>query len=160
MGHEGIGARVARKEDRRFITGQGNYTDDIPVKHAAHAVFVRSPHAHARVRRIDVTRAAAAPGVVGVLTGAQLADDKVGNLICGWMIHSTDGSPMKMGAWAPLAKDVVRYVGNAVAVVVAETKNQARDAAELVEVDYEELPAVVDLAHAQGAGAPQIHPEA
>jgi carbon-monoxide dehydrogenase large subunit len=160
MGHEGIGARIARKEDRRFITGQGNYTDDILVKHATHAVFVRSPHAHARIRRIDTARAAAAPGVIGVLTGAQLAADKVGNLICGWMIHSTDGSPMKMGAWAPLAHDVVRFVGNAVAVVVAETRNQARDAAELVEVDYEELPAVVDILKAQGADVPQIHPEA
>jgi carbon-monoxide dehydrogenase large subunit len=160
MGHEGIGARVVRKEDRRFITGEGNYTDDIPIKHAHHAVFVRSPHPHARIRSIDTAKAAAAPGVVGVLTGAQLADDKVGNLICGWMIHSTDGTPMKMGAWAPLAHDVVRFVGNAVAVVVAETRNQARDAAELVEVDYEELPAVVDVVAAQAAGAPQIHPEA
>ncbi|MGA2128186.1 MAG: molybdopterin cofactor-binding domain-containing protein, partial [Xanthobacteraceae bacterium] len=160
MGHEGIGARVVRKEDRRFITGEGNYTDDIPIKHAHHAVFVRSPHPHARIRGIDTAKAAAAPGVVGVLTGAQLADDKVGNLICGWMIHSTDGTPMKMGAWAPLAHDVVRFVGNAVAVVVAETRNQARDAAELVEVDYEELPAVVDVVAAQAAGAPQIHPEA
>jgi len=159
MGQEGIGARVARKEDRRFITGAGNYTDDIPIKNATHAVFVRSPHAHARIRSIDTAKAAAAPGVIGVLTGAQLADDKVGNLICGWMIHSTDGSPMKMGAWAPLAHDVVRFVGNAVAVVVAETRNQARDAAELVEVDYEELPAVVDVLKAQGA-VPQIHPEA
>src|SRR5215471_17592930 len=130
MAHEGIGARVLRKEDRRFITGQGNYTDDIPVKNAAYAEFVRSPHAHARIVRID--------------TGAALAEDKVGNLICGWMIHSKDGSPMKAAPYAPLARDVVRYVGNPVAVVVAETKNQARDAAEQVEVEYQELPAVVD----------------
>ena len=134
MGHEGIGARVARKEDRRFITGAGNYTDDIPVKNAAHAVFVRSPHAHARVLRIDTARAMQAPGVTGVLTGDELAQDKVGGLICGWMVKSTDGSPMKAGPYAPLAKDIVRFVGNAVAVVVAESKNQARDAAELVEV--------------------------
>jgi aerobic carbon-monoxide dehydrogenase large subunit len=160
MGHEGIGARIARKEDRRFITGAGNYTDDIPVKHAAHAVFVRSPHAHARIRRIDAARALGAPGVIGVLTGDELAQDKVGGLICGWMIKSTDGSPMKAGPYAPLAKDVVRFVGNPVAVVVAETKNQARDAAELVEVEYEELPAVVDPAKAQASDAPQIHAEA
>src|SRR6516162_4222003 len=137
MAHEGIGARVARKEDRRFITGQGNYTDDIPVKHAAHAVFVRSPHAHARIKRINAEPALAAPGVIGVLTGAELAEDKIGGLICGWMIKSTDGSPMKAGAWPALANEVARFVGNPVAVVVAETKNQARDAAELVEVEYE-----------------------
>jgi carbon-monoxide dehydrogenase large subunit len=160
MGHEGIGASVARKEDRRFITGRGNYTDDIPVRHAAHAVFVRSPHAHARIRRIDTAEALAAPGVIGVLTGAELAQDKVGGLICGWMIKSTDGSPMKAAPYPPLANEVVRFVGNAVAVVVAETKNQARDAAELVTVDYEELPAVVDPVKAQASGAPQIHAEA
>jgi len=160
MAHEGIGARVPRKEDRRFITGQGNYTDDIPVKNAAYAEFVRSPHAHARIVRVDASASLAAPGVIGVLTGAELADDKVGGLICGWMIHSKDGSPMRAAPYAPLARDVVRYVGNAVAIVVAETKNQARDAAELVEVAYEELPAVVYPAATQAPGAPQIHAEA
>lgn len=160
MAHEGIGARVPRKEDRRFITGQGNYTDDIAVKNAAHAEFVRSPHAHARIVRIDTSAALAAPGVIGVLTGTELADDKIGGLICGWMIHSKDGSPMKAGPFAALARDVVRFVGNAVAVVVAETKNQARDAAELVLVQYEELAAVVDPAKAQAPGAPQLHSEA
>src|SRR6266446_3315824 len=160
MAHEGIGARVPRKEDRRFITGQGNYTDDIPVKNAAYAEFVRSPHAHARIARVDASAARGAPGVIGVLTGAELADDKVGGLICGWMIHSKDGSPMRAAPYAPLARDVVRYVGNAVAIVVAETKNQARDAAELVEVAYEELASVVDPAATQAPGAPQIHAEA
>ena len=160
MSSEGIGAAVPRKEDRRFITGQGNYVDDIAVKHAAHAEFIRSPHAHARIRRIDAAAALAAPGVIGVLTGAELAADKIGGLICGWMIHSEDGSPMKPGPWAALAHDTVRFVGNPVAVVVAETKNQARDAAELVEVEYEELPAVVDAAKTQAPGAPQIHAEA
>jgi carbon-monoxide dehydrogenase large subunit len=160
MAHEGIGARVPRKEDRRFITGQGNYTDDIPVKNAAYAEFVRSPHAHARIVRVDTSAALAAPGVIGVLTGAELAKDKVGGLICGWMIHSKDGSPMRAAPYAPLARDVVRYVGNAVAIVVAETKNQARDAAELVQVAYEELAPVVDPAAAQAPGAPQIHAEA
>src|SRR5215472_789444 len=160
MAHDGIGARVPRKEDRRFITGQGNYTDDIPVKNVTHAEFVRSPHAHARIVRIDTSAALAAPGVIGVLTGTELAEDKVGGLICGWMIHSKDGSPMKAAPYAPLARDVARFVGNAVAVVVAETKNQARDAAELVQVEYEELTAVVDPAKAQAQGAPQIHAEA
>jgi len=160
MAHEGIGARVLRKEDRRFITGQGNYTDDIPVKNAAYAEFVRSPHAHARIVGIDTSAALGAPGVIGVLTGAALAEDKVGNLICGWMIHSKDGSPMKAAPYAPLARDVVRYVGNPVAVVVAENKNQARDAAELVQVEYQELAAVVDPAATQAPGAPQLHAEA
>ncbi len=160
MAHDGIGARLPRKEDRRFITGAGNYTDDIVVRNAAHAEFVRSPHAHARILRIDVSAALRAPGVIGVLTGAELADDKVGGLICGWMIHSKDGSPMRAAPYAPLARDVVRYVGNPVAIVVAETKNEARDAAELVEVEYEELASVVDPAAAQAPGAPQIHAEA
>jgi len=160
MAHEGIGARVLRKEDRRFITGQGNYTDDIAVKNAAHAEFVRSPHAHARIVGIDASAALAAPGVIGVLTGAELAEDKIGGLICGWMIHSKDGSPMKASPYAPLTRDVARFVGNAVAVVVAETKNDARDAAELVQVEYEVLPAVVDPAKAQAQGAPQVHAEA
>src|SRR5258707_15891936 len=159
MAHEGIGARVLRKEDRRFITGQGNYTDDIAVKNATYAEFVRSPHAHARIVRIDTSAALGAPGVIGVLTGAELAEDKIGGLICGWMIHSKDGSPMRAAPYAPLARDVVRYVGNPVAIVVAETKNQARDAAELVEVAYEEIGSVLDPADAQAPGAPQIQTE-
>jgi carbon-monoxide dehydrogenase large subunit len=100
------------------------------------------------------------PGVVDVLTGQQIVDDKIGNLICGWMIHSKDGTPMKMGAWPAMAPEIVRFVGNAVAVVVAETRNQARDAAEAVEVTYEELPAAADIRSAIASGAPQLHPEA
>jgi len=160
MGIEGIGARVTRKEDRRFITGKGRYVDDVKVYGATHAHFVRSPHAHARVKGIDTAAAQKMPGVVAVLTGREIVDDKVGNLICGWMIHSKDGSPMKMGAYPALAPEVVRYVGQAVAVVIAETKNQARDAAEAVVVDYEELPAVVNVKAAIAPGAPQLHPEA
>ncbi|ODN72231.1 Carbon monoxide dehydrogenase large chain [Methylobrevis pamukkalensis] len=160
MGVEGIGARVLRKEDKRFITGKGRYTDDIELKDTTYAAFVRSPHAHARIVSIDISEAKAAPGVVDVLTGADLAGDRIGGLICGWMIHSTDGSPMKAGAHPAIAHDIVRHVGDQVAVVIAETRAQARDAAELVAVDYEILPAVVDPAKAQDAGAPQIHPEA
>jgi carbon-monoxide dehydrogenase large subunit len=151
---------VARKEDKRFVTGKGRYTDDMSVPGMKHAAFVRSPHAHARIRSIDVSAAQDMPGVVGVLTGKQLLDDGIGNLICGWMIHSKDGSPMKMGAWRPLAHETVRYVGDAVAVVVADTVAQARDAAEKVAVDYEVLDAVIDAAEAIKPGAPQIHPEA
>jgi len=160
MGIEGIGARVARKEDKRFITGAGRYTDDMVVPGMKHAAFVRSPHAHAEIRKIDVSRAKAMPGVIDVLVGRELKADGIGNIICGWMIHSKDGSPMKMGAWSPLAVDRVRYVGDAVAIVVADTKGQARDAAEAVEVTYREKKAVVDPVAALKAGAPELHPEA
>ncbi|TJW71456.1 MAG: xanthine dehydrogenase family protein molybdopterin-binding subunit, partial [Mesorhizobium sp.] len=105
MGIEGVGARVARKEDKRFITGAGRYVDDMVVPGMKHAAFVRSPHAHAEIKNIDVAKAQAMPGVIGVLTGKELKADGIGNLICGWMIHSKDGSPMKMGAWSPLAFD-------------------------------------------------------
>ncbi|MER8439082.1 xanthine dehydrogenase family protein molybdopterin-binding subunit [Mesorhizobium sp. M1312] len=160
MGIEGVGARVARKEDKRFITGAGRYVDDMVVPGMKHAAFVRSPHAHAEIKNIDVKKAQAMPGVIGVLTGKELKADGIGNLICGWMIHSKDGSPMKMGAWSPLAFDRVRYVGDAVVIVVAETKSQARDAAEAVEITYKELKAVVDAPKALERSAPQIHPEA
>ncbi|MCO5733623.1 xanthine dehydrogenase family protein molybdopterin-binding subunit [Rhizobium sp. SSA_523] len=160
MGMEGIGARVTRKEDKRFLTGKGRYTDDMIVPGMKFAYFVRSPHAHARITGIDAATAKTMPGVIDVLEGRQLQADAIGNLICGWMIHSKDGSPMKMGAWRPLAVDTVRYVGDAVAIVVADTAAQARDAAEAVIVDYEELPAVTTSLAALGAGAPQIHPEA
>ncbi|TIL57419.1 MAG: xanthine dehydrogenase family protein molybdopterin-binding subunit [Mesorhizobium sp.] len=160
MGIEGVGARVARKEDKRFITGAGRYVDDMVVPGMKHAAFVRSPHAHAEIKKIDIKKAQAMPGVIGVLTGKELKADGIGNLICGWMIHSKDGSPMKMGAWSPLAFDRVRYVGDAVVVVVAETKGQARDAAEAVDITYEELKAVVDAPKALERSAPQIHPEA
>jgi carbon-monoxide dehydrogenase large subunit len=99
MGIEGIGASVVRKEDRRFITGKGRYVDDIKLMGMTHAHFIRSPHAHAKVTNIDSSAAMKMPGVVGVLTGKQLVDDKIGNLICGWAITSKDGTPMKMGAW-------------------------------------------------------------
>ncbi|WP_181706256.1 xanthine dehydrogenase family protein molybdopterin-binding subunit [Chthonobacter rhizosphaerae] len=157
MGVEGIGARVTRKEDRRFITGKGRYTDDIVLKDTTYGVFVRSPHAHAKILSIDTTAAKAAPGVIEILTGADLAGDRIGGLICGWMIHSRDGTPMKAGAHPAIAHERVRHVGDQVALVIAETKAQARDAAELVEVDYEILPAVVDPARAMDADAPLIH---
>jgi len=160
MGVEGIGARVVRKEDKRFITGKGRYVDDIKLQGMTHAHFVRSPHAHAKVKKIDSSAALNMPGVVAVLTGQELVDDKVGNLICGWAITSKDGSPMKMGAWPAMAPETVRFVGQAVAVVIADSKNLARDAAESVVVEYEELPAVADMQSAIKAGAPQLHPEA
>jgi carbon-monoxide dehydrogenase large subunit len=157
MSATGIGASVRRKEDQRFITGKGHYTDDINRPGQACAYFLRSPHAHAKINSIDASAAKAKPGVIAVLTGAELAADKIGNLICGWMIHSKDGSPMNMAPHPALANGKVNHVGDAVAVVIAETLAQARDAAEAVKVDYEVLPAVVDPAKAQENGALQIH---
>ena len=155
MSENGIGASVRRKEDHRFITGKGQYTDDISRPGETRAFFLRSPHAHARIKRINVTAAEKLPGVVAVLTGAQLATDKIGNLICGWMIHSKDGSPMKMAPHPAIAAGKVCYVGDPVALVVAETLAQAKDAAEKIVVDYETMPAVADPAKAKSAM--QIH---
>jgi len=156
----GIGASLKRKEDKRFITGSSRYTDDIRFDNQAYAAFVRSPHGHAEVRGIDARGAKGMAGVIAVLTGAELAGDGIGNLICGWAITSKDGSPMNMGAWSALATSKVRYVGDAVAVVIAESAAAARAAAEAVEVDYKELPAVVHADKALAAGAPQIHDNA
>ncbi len=156
----GIGASVRRREDQRFLTGRGNYTDDFKRLNMTHAVHVRSPYAHARILGIDFTDALAMPGVVAVLTGADMEADKVGSLPCGWQIHSKDGSPMKEPPHYPLARDRVRYVGDAVAVVIAETREQARDAAEMVVVDYEELPAVGSSTRAIDGGAPLVHDDA
>jgi len=157
MSATGIGAAVRRKEDQRFITGRGHYTADINRPGQTYAYFVRSPHAHAKIKKIDAGAAMKLPGVLAVLTGVELAADKIGNLICGWMIHSKDGSPMKMAPHPAIASGKACHVGDAVAVVIGETLAQARDAAEKVAVDYEVLPAVVDPAKAQASGAPQIH---
>jgi len=153
----GIGASVLRKEDFRFITGKGQYTDDINRQGQAYAYFLRSPHAHATIKKLDISAAKKAAGVVGVLTGDDLAADKVGGLICGWMIHNKDGSPMKAGAHPALAQGKVRYVGDHVAVVIADTYSQAKDAADLIVVEYGVLPAVVDMNDAVKKGATVIH---
>ena len=150
MSDTGIGARVVRKEDHRFITGKGRYTDDINLKGQAYAYFVRSPHAHATIKSINKKKAQAAPGVIAVLDGADVAQDKIGGLICGWMIHSKDGSGMKAGPHPILAVGKVRYAGDHVAVVIAETKDQAKAAAGLVNVSYGVLPHVVDVGKAKG----------
>ena len=157
MSATGIGASVRRKEDLRFITGRGNYTSDITRPGELRAYFLRSPHAHATIKKLDIKAAEKMPGVAAVLTGADLAGDKIGGLICGWAIFSKDGSPMKAGAHPAIAADKVRCVGDAVAVVLAETLGQARDAAEKIVVDYGVLPSVVDPAKTQAKGAPQIH---
>ncbi len=155
-----FGASVRRTEDRRFITGQGRYTDDITLPGQTYAQFVRSPVAHGRIVGFDVEAAQALPGVIQVLTGADFASAGLGSLACGWMIHSKDGSPMAAAAHPALAHERVRYVGDAVAIVVAESRAAAQQAAEQVWVDYEDLPAVVDVVAAGSPDAPQLHSEA
>ncbi len=158
MSATGIGAPVRRKEDFRFITGQGHYTDDVNRHGQAFAYFLRSPHAHATLDAIDYAEALKMPGVCAIFTGKDLADDKIGGLICGWMIHSKDGSPMKAGAHPALAQGKVRYVGDHVAVVIADTLAEARDAAEKINVTYGVLPANADTASALKSAA--VHGEA
>lgn len=157
---EGIGARVLRKEDKRFLMGKGRYTDDIVEPNQAYAAFVRSPHAHAEVKGIDASAAEAMDGVVAVLNGEQLTGDGIGNIICGWAVTQKDGSGMNMGAWSALATSKVRYVGDAVAVVIADSLEQARNAAEAVEVDYKILPAVAQSMKALADDAPEVHDNA
>ncbi len=157
MSATGIGAAVRRKEDHRFITGKGHYTDDINRPGQAYAYFVRSPHAHATIKSIDVKAAAGMPGVVAVFTGADLAAAKISGHICGWTVTGSDGKPMKAAPGPALADGKVRYVGDEVAVVIADTYTQAKDAAEKVAVDYAVLPAVIDPAAAAKPGAEQIH---
>jgi aerobic carbon-monoxide dehydrogenase large subunit len=157
MSDTGIGAPVRRKEDGRFLTGRGTYTDDINRPNQVYAYILRSPHAHAEIKAIDTAKAKAAPGVVAVFTGA---DMQVGGLPCGWLIHSKDGSPMAEPPHPVLAQGKVRHVGDPVAVVMAESKAQAKDAAELIAVDYKTLPAVVSAEDALKPGAPQLHEQA
>src|SRR5271165_514455 len=151
-----VGMPVRRREDYRFLTGQGTYTDDINRPHQLYAYILRSPHAHARISAIDTAAAAHAPGVAAVFTGGDMAADGVGGLPCGWQIHSKDGSPMAEPPHPPLATDRVRHVGDPVAVVVAETLEQAREAADQIQIDYAEEPAVVDPGEALKPGAPQV----
>jgi len=160
MGADGIGASVRRKEDVRFLTGRGTYTDDINRPGQTHAYILRSSQAHAKIKSINVAKAKAAPGVVAVFTGADMAADNIGGLPCGWLVKNKDGSPMKEPPHPPLVVDAVRHVGDQIAVVIAETKSQAKDAAELIEVDFAPLPAVADSLDALKSGAPQIHGDA
>ena len=153
----GIGASVRRKEDGRYIIGKGRYTDDLNRPGQAHAYFLRSPHAHATIRSLDVSEAAKMPGVVAIFTGDDLAADKIGGLICGWSITSKDGTPMNAGPHPALAQGKVRYVGDHVAVVIADSIGLAKDAAERIAVDYDVLPAVAVTGEAQAPGAPQVH---
>jgi carbon-monoxide dehydrogenase large subunit len=153
-----IGQAVLRKEDARFLTGTGQYTDDVTMPRQTHAYFLRSPHAHANIVSVDVMKAKQSPGVVDVFTGADLQG--VNGLPCGWLITGTDGKPMNEPPHPVLAQGKVRYVGDPVALVIAESPAQAKDAAEQIVVEYDVLPAVVQSLDALKDGAPQIHEQA
>jgi aerobic carbon-monoxide dehydrogenase large subunit len=156
MAKFGIGQAVRRVEDRRFLLGQGRYVDDISLPEQCHAVTLLSPHAHARIKRIDVAKAKAAPGVLCVLTGADAAAEKLGSFTAHLMPEDF-GAPKGHRTFQPLLNaEKVRFVGDRVAFVVAETLSQARDAAELIEVDYEPLPAVVNLEDSAKDGATKV----
>ncbi|HTL77757.1 MAG TPA: xanthine dehydrogenase family protein molybdopterin-binding subunit, partial [Casimicrobiaceae bacterium] len=125
-----IGASVLRKEDARFLTGTGQYTSDVTMPRQTHAYFLRSPHAHATIRGIDAAKARTMPGVVEIFTGADLTG--VNGLPCGWLITGTDGKPMNEPPHPVLAQGKVRYVGDPVALVIAESPAEAKDAAEQI----------------------------
>ncbi len=155
MGDTGIGSAVTRREDYRFLTGQGKYTDDINLAHQTHAWIVRSPYAHANITGIDSSAAAAMPGVVAIYTSEDFAE--VGGVPCGWEVTQKDGTPMNEPKHPILAEGRVRHVGDPVVLVIAETRDQARNAAEAIVVDYEELPAQIDMQAALADGATAIH---
>ncbi|MDE4189583.1 MULTISPECIES: xanthine dehydrogenase family protein molybdopterin-binding subunit [Rhodobacterales] len=151
----GIGASPKRREDVRFLTGTGNYTDDINLNNQAYVHFLRSDVAHGKINGIDTTAAAAMPGVIRIFTGADF--EGVGSIPCGWQVTDRHGEPMQEPAHPVLAQGKVRYVGDAIAAVVAESREEARDAAEAIELDIEELPAVIDMKEAVKEGAPKVH---
>ncbi|MFQ5468612.1 MAG: xanthine dehydrogenase family protein molybdopterin-binding subunit, partial [Kiloniellaceae bacterium] len=156
MADTGIGASVRRKEDFRFLTGKGRYTDDIVRPGQAYACFVRSPHAHAKITGISTDAAKSAPGVISVLTGEDIAADGVGGIPCGFAPTGTV-DPHNAPPRPPLVQDKACFVGDLVAMVIADNLHQAKDAAELIQVDYQELPANVDPAKAMDPSAPRIH---
>ena len=149
-----FGSGIKRREDPRLITGQAKYTDDMVLPGMAHLAVVRSPYAHARIKSIDTKAALRVPGVVAVYTGAQMKDAGFGGIPCAWVVPNSD---TKTPAYPPIAIDTVRYMGNAVAIVVAEDRYAARDGVDAVEVDYEALPAVADAWKAAQPGAPLVH---
>jgi len=148
-----VGGGVLRKEDPRLLTGQGRYVDDLAVAGMVWMTVVRSPYAHARITAVDVSEARKIPGVLAALSGEDLAPDWAGPLPCVWPVTED----IKMPQHWPVAKDKVRYMGDAVAVVVATSRQLAADAAEAVQVDYEPLPAVTNVEAALAEGAPLVH---
>src|SRR6266478_567937 len=158
-----MGASVKRREDPRFITGKGNYTDDLKLPGMTYAAFVRSPHSHAGIRKIDTSKALKHPGVVAVFTGKDMTG--VNSLPCGWDLNKGKNIPgvvqdLVMVPHMPLTSDVARHVGDPVAVVIADSQDAALDAAELVRVDWEPLPSVTATEKASASGAATIHADA
>jgi carbon-monoxide dehydrogenase large subunit len=162
MASDGIGASVKRREDFRFLKGLGRYTDDIDVPRQTVCYFMRSTLAHARIDRIDTERAKNASGIVAVFTQADIdASGPVGGIPCGWLVTSRDGTPMKEPKHPILASGKVRHVGDPIVAIVAETLAEAKAAAELVNIDYTELPAVIDMRKAISGGySDPVHAEA
>jgi aerobic carbon-monoxide dehydrogenase large subunit len=160
MGQFGIGQAVRRVEDRRLLTGHGQYLADIELPRQLHAFFLRSPHAHAVLRHIDTTQASAAPGVELVGLGQDLLADGIGTLPCKAPVPNRDGSAMRVPPRSALAVDRVRHVGDSIAIVVAHSLSQAREAADLIQIEYDPLPAVTEASAALAPDAPQIWPEA
>ena len=151
----GIGASSKRREDVRFLTGAGNYTDDINIRGQAYVYFLRSDIAHGKINKIDTSDAEAMPGVVRIFTGKDF--EGIGGLPCGWQVTDRHGQPMQEPPHPVLAQGKVRHVGDPIAAVVADSAAQARDAAEAIVVDIEELPAVIDMKAALKDGAPKVH---
>ena len=147
-----FGSGIRRREDPRLITGTATYTDDLTLPGVVHAAMLRSTHAHARIKRVDTSRAKKAPGVVAVYAGAEI--DKLQPVPCAWLVPNSN---LKVAIYQCAARDIVRYVGDIIGVVVAETAYQAYDALELIDVDYETLPCVLDPEQAIKPGAPQLH---
>src|SRR5690606_38797025 len=160
MGQFGISQPVRRREDPRLLRGEGLFVDDLTFPGMAHAYVLRSPHAHARIRAIDTSAAEAAPGVLAVYTGADVAADGIGAIPCLTVPNVKPGTSFVPKHQPLLVADRARFVGDAVAFVVAETLNQARDAAELVEIDYEPLPAIAGAETAARPGAPLVWDDA
>jgi carbon-monoxide dehydrogenase large subunit len=154
-----IGKSIKRVEDKRFLTGKGNYTDDIILPNQTYAYLVRSPYAHANIVKLDTSAAEKAEGVVRVFTGKEIAAEEIAGVPCGWQVDFKNGDTMKEPPHPLLVVDKVKHLGDAVAIVIAESKSAAKDAAELVDVEYDVLEAVVDPKLAAQAGAPQVHPD-
>jgi carbon-monoxide dehydrogenase large subunit len=160
MAANGIGVSVRRIEDYRFLTGRGTYTDDLNRPGQVHAFILRSPHARAKIKSIKTDKARKADGVIAVFTGADIEADQLGGLPCGWMVTDRHGKPMVEPAHPVIVKDEARHVGDQVAVVIAETRSQARDAAELITIDYQALPAIVSTGEAMSKSAPLVWDQA
>jgi carbon-monoxide dehydrogenase large subunit len=155
-----IGKAVKRVEDKRFLTGKGRYTDDIVLPGMLYAYIVRSPYAHAKINNIDTSRAEKMDGVVKIYTGKDIAESGINGIPTGWQVNFKNGDTMKEPPHPLLVADKARYMGDGVAVVIAESREEARDAADEIDIDWEELPAVANAKKATEDGAPLVHDEA